>query len=153
MPAKTLSMTLVLVVGSLAGCSGIEPRAIVVAEADEGGAAMTAVVGTGAQILSSVDGSTREEVVFVDGSLGSVEGAQVVEIPEVIAAALAGAPASPSSDVGDGDSMILMSEDGSVQEEVVFTEPDDPAVPAASVGDESGLTEISLARIDLPERV
>lgn len=143
MTTRTLSVTLALALGLVAGCDGGETRLrpgvvraagdaprVVVAEAD--------AAVRGAQILVSGDGATREEVVFEDGRLGPAEGAEVVEIPEVITAALAGAPADLDAEAG-ARSMILMSEDGTVQEEVVFANPDDRGTPSAQVDSETGL--------------
>lgn len=148
---KTLSMTLVLALGLLAGCDGVETRLTpgVVRARDEAPTLVVAEAGAavrGAQILVSGDGATREEVVFEDGQLGPAEGAEVVEIPEVITAALAGAPADVDVEAG-ARSMILMSEDGTVQEEVVFSNPDDQGPPAAHVDGEAGLV---VSRADAP---
>jgi hypothetical protein len=148
MLTRTLSMVLTLALGLVAGCDGGETRlrpGVVrgAGEAPTERVAEADAVVLGAQILVSGDGATREEVVFEDGRLGPADGAEVVEIPEVITAALAGAPADVEA-AADGRSMILMSEDGTVQEEVVFTDPADQGSPAAHVDRDSGMV-VSLA--------
>ena len=126
--ARLLTCSMVALVMA-AACNGHEPRTIASSDgahdrdvipllADISG---TTTGPASPMIVSTLDGSVQEEVVYADAPLSPSTDAEVVEVPEIIADALRDAPATTASE----RQVIVKSVDGSVQEEVVFVSSDD----------------------------
>lgn len=85
-----------------------------------------AELGGGAShvIVSNEDGSEQEEVIYLTDEAELSGAVEHVEIPQVILSALAEAPASQSNASGlpSNVSLVIESDDGSAQEEVVLTD-------------------------------
>lgn len=131
---KLLAYTTAIVLFVAAGCDGGESRMIATSSTNSdrvvipllADIAGTAVENSQPMILSSVDGSVQEEVVYFDTPLAASEEAEVIEVPEIIATALGEAPAiDAAGEAFEQRQLILKNEDGTVQEEVVFTDSDD----------------------------
>lgn len=157
---KLLACTTAIVLVVAAGCDGGGSRMIATSStnpdrvvipllADISGAS---VQNTGPMILSSVDGSVQEEVVYLDRPLTGSEDAQVIEVPEIIASALSEAPAIDAVGEAFGErQLILTNEDGTVQEEVVFVDSDDELGSVEEVEESSPQpSEVGIATLQLP---
>jgi hypothetical protein len=102
-------------------------------------------------VLRSQGGLVQEEVVYLDSEADMPDAGEVVEVPEIIAAALEGAPTGV--DVADNQSsrldVILEGDGGAVQEEVIYLESDEDHLEEHRSDEQAASAPIIVASLSL----